>query len=134
MKKITVIAMLLMSFCIGCGMNKPELAKSKELIEKLMIDLKSENYQNLNQYYTDSFNEGQPLDLKTDKYKKLKEALGTIESYEFEVSKENNTIENLPALDLTYMVKYSRIPVKFMFTIIKDEGKYKITFQNIESK
>ena len=134
MKKITVIALLFMSLCIGCGMNKPELANAKDLVDKLLADVKTDNFANLNKYYTDSFNDSQPLDLKTDKYKKLKEALGTIESYEFEVSKENNTIENLPALDLTYKVKYSRIPVKFMFTIIKDEGKYKITFQNIESK
>ncbi len=125
---------MLTTLFLGCGMNKPEVEKAKELAQKLLNDVKSENFTAINQYYTDSFNDSQPLDLKTDKYNKLKEALGALESFEFIGSKENNAIDNLPAIDLTYKVKYSRITVKFLFTIIKDEGKYKITFQNIESK
>ncbi len=131
MKNLTLI--LLIIFSIGCGINKPEPAKAKELVEKLLADLKAGSYQNLNQYYTDEFNESESLDKKTDKYKKMAEALGTISSYEFVNSQENNKIENLPALNLTYKVKYANALLTFTFTVIKDEGNYKITFQNMDS-
>ena len=129
-----IAALLLLVLLIGCGLNKPEPAKAKELVEKLMADLKADNYQNLNQYYTDTFNESEPIDKKTDKFKKMKETLGAIESYEFLDSKESNQVENLPALNITYKVKYATIPLTFTFVVILDEGKYKVTFQNMESK
>ncbi len=134
MKKITVIALLFISLCIGCGWNKPEPAKAKELVEKLLVDLKAENYQNLNQYYTDTFNDSEPLDKKTEKYKKMKDKLGAIESYGFVDSKESNKVEDLPALNLTYNVKFATMTLVYSFVVIKDEGKHKITFQNMETK
>ena len=132
MKKVTIILFLII--CAGCGLNKPEPAKAKELVEKLLADLKANNYSNLNVYYTDTFNDSEPLDKKTEKYQKMKDALGQIDSYEFVSSKESNQVENVPALNLTYMVKYGTMTLTFSFLVIKDEGKHKITFQNMETK
>ncbi len=134
MKRINFIIVLLISFSIGCGLNKPDPIKAKELVEKLLADLKANNYANLNLYYTDTFNDSEPLDKKTEKYQKMKDALGNIDSYEFVDSKESNQVEGVPALNLTYKVKYGTMTLNYSFIIIKDEGKHKITFQNMETK
>ena len=132
MKKITIV--LFLFICASCGLNKPEPAKAKELVEKLLADLKANNYQNLNVYYTDTFNDSEPLDKKTEKYQKMKDALGAIDSYEFVSSKESNQVEGVPALNLIYKVKYATMTLTYTFLVIKDEGKHKITFQNMETK
>ena len=104
------------------------------MAEALLNDLKNENYNQLNNYYTASFNESEPLEQKIEKFKRLKETMGAIQSYELLSSKEvSDSDKGINQLELKYKVKCSKITVEETFLIINDEGNEKIIFQNIEN-
>src|ERR1044071_3974778 len=85
---------------------KVDKQKAEAMAQSLLNDLKNENYTNLNQYYTASSNESEPLEKKTEKFKRLRETMGAIQSYELISSKENyNSDQGINQLELKYKVK-----------------------------
>jgi len=126
---------LLLLFFASCGWNKVDPAKARAVAENFLTDQKNERYDEINDYFTPSFNESEPLERKTEKLKKIKDALGAIESFELTDTKEtNHGLDEVPTIQLTYKVKYARAAAEQTFIIINDEGTHKITFQNIETK
>lgn len=131
MKKLLYSFLLLL---LSCGLAAIDENKAKSLAENLMNDLKNENYSNLDKYYTSSFNESEPLEQKIVKYKKFKEVLGSVQSYELISSKRDDSIDNGgPKIELKYKMKCSKIVVTHTLVIINDEGTHKISFQNFEN-
>ena len=131
MKKLAVI--LLLVAAIGC-VNKVEPDKAKALVEKLLNDVKTDNYKDIDSYYTNSFNESEPQDKKIEKYKRLKEVMGALQSYSLIESKESKSDDNVQSITLRYDLKYANVKGEGTFIVINDEGNIKITFQNIVSK
>jgi hypothetical protein len=120
---------------LGCGLADVSKDKAQHLAESLLNDIKSENYNNLDNYYTASFNESEPQQIKVEKYNKLLKAMGKIQSYELIEAKENKDSDNGgPSIALKYKVKCERLTVVETFIIINDEGHHKISFQNIENQ
>ena len=94
--------------------------------------MKAENYQNLNLYFTDSSNETESLQWKTEKFKQLKDVAGAMKSFELTSSKQGESRDlEAPSVMFTYKVTFEKVILEENFTVIKDEGKYKITLQNI---
>ena len=119
---------------LSCGLAAIDQNKAKTVAENLMKDLKDENYSNLDNYYTASFNESESLDQKIKKYKKLKEFMGPVQSYELLGTKQDNTSDNGgPKIELKYKMRCSKTTVIHTLIIINDEGIHKITFQNFEN-
>jgi hypothetical protein len=119
----------------SCGWNSVDPAKARAVAENFLTDQKNEKYENINNYFTASFNESEPLEKKTEKLQKIKEVIGAIESFELKDSKEtSNGLDDIPTIQLTYKVKYARATAEQMFIIINDGGTHCITFQNIETK
>ena len=119
---------------ISCGLADIDENKAKTLAESLMNDLKNENYANIDNYYTASFNESETLEKKIEKYGRLKKVMGTVESYELESKRIDNDIDHGgPKIELKYKMKCSKISMMHTLIIINDEGKHKITFQNFEN-
>jgi len=117
----------------GCA-NKVDQTKAKALVENLLSDLKNENYSSLDKYYTSSFNESEPLVEKTEKFKRLKETMGAIKSFELTSSKENyDSDRGINEFELKYRVKCEKVNVDETYLVINDEGDEKIIFQNIEN-
>src|SRR4051812_7048489 len=111
-KHFTFLILLFISSCTV----KVDHQKAQAMAESLLNDLKNENYANLNQYYTASFNESEPVEQKIAQYKQLKETTGPIESYELMSSKENyDSDRGLNELQLIYKVKCSRVTVQETF-------------------
>lgn len=121
-------------FLAACSLATIDENKAKAVAESLMNDLKNENYANLNDYYTASFNESEPLEKKEEKYKRLKDVMGRVESYEL-ISKRMDESSDLggPKIELKYKMKCSRTIVTHTLVIINDEGSHKIAFQNFEN-
>lgn len=121
-------------FLLSCGLADIDLQKAHTVAEDLMNDLKNENYSDLDKYYTASFNESEPLEKKVEKYKRLKETLGAVQSYELiSARQEGNIDKGGPLVELKYRMKCSKITVVHTLIIINDEGTHKITFQSFEN-
>ena len=125
---------LLLLFFVSCGWIKVDPEKAKAVAENYLTDQKNERYDNLNDYFTPSFNESEPLEQKVEKLKKIKDVLGAIESFELSDKKvPEHGLDDPSTVQLIYKVKYVRGTAEQTFIIMNEEGKHKITFQNIQS-
>jgi hypothetical protein len=125
---------LLFLFFASCGWTKVDPEKAKAAAENYLTDQKNERYDNINDYFTSSFNESEPLEQKVEKLKRIKEVLGAIESFELTDTKVTQRgLDDPSTVQLIYTVKYARGKAQQMFLVMNDEGKHKITFQNIQS-
>lgn len=125
-----IILLLLLSSCA----LKVDQSEARATAEAVLTDLKNGNYQELDKYYTDLSNEGEPLEKKIERFKQLKETTGAIQSFEFmEAKEEYDNVNHLNQLQLKYKVVCERVTVQHTFLFINDEGTSKIFFQNIEN-
>lgn len=135
-KSITglVFSFCLLLFCGGCGSAEVKTDEAKKLVEGLLTDLKNENYDRVNDYFTSSFNQSESMEVKVQKFVRLMDTTGPIESFEF-VSEEKKYDEEsgYNQLKLLYKVKCSRTNLKETFIVVSDEGKLGIIFYNVEN-
>src|SRR5471030_2697859 len=120
MKKLALILLLLVA-AIGC-VNKVKPDEAKALVEKLLNDVKSENYKDIDSYYTNSFNDSEPKDKKIEKYNKLKSVMGALQSFSLIDSKENMGQDNVASVTLRYDLNYANVKGEGTFTVINDDG------------
>lgn len=100
----------------------------------MLTDLKNNKLDQLDTYFTASFNQSEPLDLKQGKYQRLKETTGPVQSFEFySQDKKYDEASGYNQLTLVYKVVCKRVRLKETFIIVKDEGKPGIMFHNIEN-
>lgn len=133
MKTISSLFILL-ALLSSCSVGKIDQPKAKTMVESLLNDLKTENYSALDKYYTSSFNESEPLDQKTEKFKQLKETMGAMKSFELISSTEKHDADKgINQLELKYKVICDRVTVLETYLVMSDEGDQKIIFQNIEN-
>ena len=133
MKKITLA--LLLPLAVSCGLAAIDREKAETVATGLMEDLRAQRYDRLDDYYTASFNESEPLQAKIEKYKKIFSAAGNITGYELTGSSLDNSSDfGGPKISLTYRVRCSRATLEHTLVIINDEGHHRIAFQNWESR
>ena len=129
MKRIFLLSLL---FFASCAWTKVDPEKAKAVAENYLTDQKNERYENINDYFTSSFNESESQEQKIEQLKRIKEVLGAIESYELKDTKVTQRgLDDPSTVQLIYKVKYARGTAEQTFVIMNDEGKHKITFQNI---
>lgn len=131
-KFIGFILVLFLFF--GCGSAEVKTEEAKQLVEKLLTDLKNENYDRVDDYFTSSLNQSENMEAKVQKFVRLMDTTGPIESYEF-VSEEKKYDEasGYNQCSLFYKVKCSRTTLKETFIVVSDEGKLGIIFYNVEN-
>lgn len=133
MKNYFILLLSLFLFTTSCSL-KVDQPKAKQLIENLLNDLKNENFSALDKYYIPSFNESEPLQKKIEKYNRLKEIIGPIQSYQsVSATEKYDDYSNINFLELLYTVKGKKLTVKETFRVMNDAGDLKITYQNIEN-
>jgi hypothetical protein len=120
-------------FITSCS-SEVDSAEAKKIVTQLLSDLKEEKYDALDSYYTASSNQGESLQAKTEKYIRLQDTTGPIQSFEF-VSEEKkyDDATGFNQLTLIYKVVCSRVTLRQTFILVKDEGKTGIIFQNTEN-
>src|SRR4030095_7685608 len=129
MKKIFYFLLLLF---VSCAWTKVDPEKARTVAENYLTDQKNEQYDNINDYFTPSFNESEPQEQKVEKLKKIKDVLGAIESFELTDTKVTQRgLDDPSTVQLTYRVKYARGTAEQMLIIMNEEGKHKITFMNV---
>lgn len=133
LNKYLVCLSILLLVLSGCSL-KVDQSKAKQLVENLLNDLKNENYKDIDQFYISAFNEREPKDKKIEKYTRLKDLLGPIESWELLSTKQKyNDYTNINELELVYKINCKKIAAKATFLIINDAGNLKIIFQKLEN-
>ncbi len=133
MKTPIFISVLFIFFISSCALKVDE-QKAKELTSSLLNDVKNEKYDDLNKYYSNSFNESEPTEKKVAKFQRLKDSFGPVESYELLSSKQEfNNDQGLNQVVIKYKVKRARVTTEETFLVINDEGKERIIFHNIEN-
>jgi hypothetical protein len=119
-------------FFASCAWIKVDPEKAKAVAENYLTDQKNERYDNINDYFTASFNESEPLEQKIEKLKQIKDVLGAIESFELSDTKVTERgLDDPSTVQLTYKVKYARGTAEQIFIIMNDEARHKITFMNV---
>lgn len=134
MIRLTCVLLMGLSVLLSSCASEVDSSEAKKIVTQLLTDLKNENYDALDSYYTGSSNRSEPLQAKTEKYIRLQDTTGPIESFEF-ISEERKFDEasGYNQLILIYKVACSRVTLKQTFILVKDEGKTGIIFQNTEN-
>ena len=129
-----IYAIIIITFMLSSCALKVDQSDAKKVAESLLTDIMNDNYDNINNYYSDLSNESQPLEQKVLRFKQLQEVTGKIKSFEFMDAKEEyDNDKGLNQLTLKYKVFCEKVTVMQTFLFINDEGHSKIIFQNIEN-
>src|SRR5689334_2198278 len=96
----------LLIFFASCSWVKVDPEKARAVAENYLADQKNERYDNIDDYFTPSFNESEPLESKIEKLKKIKDTLGSIQSFELADTKVTQRgLDDPSTVQLKYKVK-----------------------------
>lgn len=132
MKKITA-ALFFILILAGCS-DKPEIPKAKETVEALMHAIDQEDYQGASEYYTADFNASEPAEVRTEKFRQIRDAFGKLESFALKESKEEARFGEPAEVILTYTVRHSALNSVETFVVVKEEGKHKVSRHDIKGE
>lgn len=124
-------ALLLLAACTPEPLNETQ---AKEVAEALLNTLAEKKYDAVSAYCTASFNTGESVQKRSEKYRQLSDVLGTMQEFSF-VSAEHITQIAEPAyIVLVYRVVYAHATTQETFTIRKEDGAYKVADHNIRTE
>ncbi len=130
MKKLFVLLTVFAIACFGCG--KVDQGKAKTLVETLIHTIDSGDYAGTSKFYTDEFNAGESIDVRTQKYKDLKDAFGNFVSMECISVKDSTDPDDRPIVQLVYKVKHTKLTSLEAYTVVSQAGDYKVEQQDIK--
>ncbi|MBK9320992.1 MAG: hypothetical protein IPM91_20825 [Bacteroidetes bacterium] len=134
MNRIACLSLAILAFLFSSCSSEVDGTEAKKIVEQLLTDLKNEKYDGLDTYYTSSSNRSEPLQAKMEKFIRLQDTTGPIESFEYvSEDKKYDEASGYNQLTLIYKVVCSRVVLKETFILVKDEGKTGIIFQNTEN-
>ncbi len=134
MKSNKVLFLLMTILFSACFLGKVDKEKGIQFANQLLDDLKKEDYSRIDSYYAASFSENEPTEKKIEKFRRLREVMGPMKSYELLEAKEKHDSDtSLNQLILKYKVVCEKVTALQTLVIINDEGQLKIIFQNFEN-
>lgn len=134
MKSNKVLFLLMTILFSACFLGKVDKEKGIQFANQLLDDLKKEDYSRIDSYYAASFSENEPTEKKIEKFRRLREVMGPMKSYELLEAKEKHDSDtSLNQLILKYKVVCEKVTALQTFVIINDEGQLKIIFQNVQN-
>jgi hypothetical protein len=132
MKKLFVLLTVIAITCLSCG--KVDNNKAKILVMSLIQKIDSGKYDETSDYYTDEFNAGESLNARIQKYKELKEAFGDVQSMECISVKDSTDLDDRPIVQLIYKVKHTKMTSLEAYTVVSQNGDYKIEQQDVKQE
>jgi hypothetical protein len=132
MKKLFVVITVVVMACSGCGKVEPN--KAKALVVSLIQKIDSGKYDETSAYYTDEFNAGESLDARIEKYKKLKDAFGDVQSIDCISEKDSTDPTDRPIVQLQYRVKHTKLTSLEAYSVVSQNGDYKVESQDVEKQ
>lgn len=132
MKKLFVVASIIAIACSGCA--NVDQGKAKVLVQNLIRTIDSGDYAGTSKYYTEEFNAGESLDARTEKYKILKETFGDVVSMQCISVKDSTDPDDRPIVMLTYKINHSKLPSLEAFSVVSQNGDYKVEQHDIKQE
>jgi hypothetical protein len=132
MKKLFVVLAVVTIACMGCG--KVDQTKATALVENLIHTIDSGDYAATPKYYTDEFNAGESLQVRTQKYKDLKDAFGNVISMQCISVKDSTDPEDRPIVMMIYQVNHTKLTSLEAYSVVSQNGDYKVESQDIKQK
>lgn len=130
MQKIFFILLVTLVACKGFVINEDE---SKKTAGALLMALQNEDFEKTSDYYSPEFNAGEPLELRSEKYLKLKEACGKRISYEL-IESTKKTIDERDVFLLTYKIQCENVVLKEVLIVGLEEGKHLVLLHTISNE
>jgi len=126
MKKIA-LALLSSLLIIRCSVAKLDMNAAKETVENCLKAIDKGDYAAVKStYYSTEFVQSESEEKLAEKFNKLKEVTGKMQSYELKESKVESEAGEEECIKLVYDVKYERVTTHEDFVIIIEGGKHKI--------
>jgi hypothetical protein len=120
-------------FIAACSSDKIEIPEAKNAAENLIKAIDKQDYAETSNYYTVNFNQSESEQQRAEKFKQLRDVMGNMESYQL-VDSTNATEPGIEASAvLTYRIKRSSINSLETFTVVYDEGNYRVANHSIKA-
>ena len=130
--KLFIVALIFTFF--SCAKNEIDLAKAKECAENCMTTIAKEDYTKVrSEYYSNDLGGAEPAEELDNKFKKLKDVTGDLQSFELTESAISSEPGEETKAVLTYTVKHTKVNTIEKFTIVIESGKYKVTGHDIKN-
>jgi hypothetical protein len=118
---------------IACN-STPDLPGSKACVENYLDALKMADFETADQYYSDSYGLSDSKEDRLGKMRKLHEVLGEVVSYQLTDSLVEENFGEPTKIMLTYDVRHRKANTEEKYTVMKDEGNFRIVSQEVENK
>jgi len=132
MKLIYILPLLLI--LTSCKEQPLDEATARKSVEQLIYSISDENFNAAKELFAPSFLESEPMEQKIPKLQKLNETLGTVQSAEFINSLSVAEFGEPQKIILEYKVVHSRVTTREKFTVVEEEGGYKISSYSVETE
>lgn len=107
----------------GCFSGKPDVEKAKKVAEDYLQKIDKGDYDNAWKLYSPEFSMSESPESRIEKFKKLKEVFGDIQSMELVSS---SIIEGDEGVELNYKVTHSQRTSLEKLIMVVDEGEHKV--------
>ncbi|MBL0342210.1 MAG: hypothetical protein IPP71_15650 [Bacteroidetes bacterium] len=129
-----LIYLFLSILIVSCAAKPMDVNEAKRVVEELIVKIDQEDFAAVEQLYSTEFNASEPMETKKEKLLQLKRALGKLKNMEF-ISSENVAEFGQPAkVILEYKVFHSKITSIETFSVVENEGGYKIGSHLVKSE
>ncbi len=132
MKKLIILIFTIS--IISCAQQPMDVQEAKTVVEELILKTDQEDFDAVEKLYSSDFNASEPMEAKKAKLLQLKKALGKVKNLEL-ISSENVAEFGQPAkVILVYKVFHSKITSIETFSVVEDEGGYKVASYLVKSE
>ena len=130
MRKLPLYLALLLMSCSQLTIDE-NTAKAK--VGELIMLLKDHKYDKTKEYYSDSFNESEPVEARAKKFEQIEAASGPIISSEV-IESSKQQLDERTVVALKYKVVCKNTTLIESFVVALEEGNYKVLKHDITNK
>jgi hypothetical protein len=131
MKTLKMIFLAALVISLTACSEQLDNEQAKQVAEELLEQIDNENYSALNNYYTESFNRGETEEERAAKFKKLRGIMGGIKSVELKDAANTAEFGEPAQVILKYEIERTKVNSIETFTVVKEEGNYRVSNHNI---
>ncbi|MBA3899007.1 MAG: hypothetical protein H0X62_02170 [Bacteroidetes bacterium] len=134
MKLMKTLMLCCVLFTFTACSDQLDETEAKAVVENLLQEIDNENYESLAEFYSNSFNDGESIEKRAEKFDKLKSILGGLMAFEV-IETENLANFGEPAqVLLTYRIQRTKVSSIEKFVVIKESGAYRVTSHGITNE
>jgi ABC-type sugar transport system ATPase subunit len=129
-----IVILMLVVLATGCAEKPLDEARAKQVAEELMLSADAGNYDDVEKLFSKEFLASEPMEVKQQKLQHLRNVLGEIKKYEWVSTNHVAEFGQPQKLVLEYRVEHARVTTREKYTIVEDEGGYKVGGHSVENE